>query len=157
MFHVQFLTLGSYGFLFCSRWEEWKFYIFVWNLQTVSPLKLIFSEGPSFLERSVCNLGALKKRLHVAALSSSLAMPWPAEITKNLNRSGLDSLVLVLQSSNSFILNAFFNFASVYYLLHAWVQVQFLLSGSCGSFVLFSIQRLDFFGFLVWNFATVPR
>ena len=81
------------------------------------PLKLIFSEGPSFFVRSVCYHGALELRLHVIALPASLDMSWSAEITKNLNRSGLDFLVLVLQSSNSYILNASFNFASVNFFL----------------------------------------
>ena len=93
----------------------------------------MFSESPSIFVLFDCNLGALNLRLNVVVLPASLAMSWPAEITQKLNRSGLDFLVLVLQSSNSFNLNAFFNFASVYFLLLAWVQVQFLPFGSRGS------------------------
>ena len=54
--HVQFLTLGSCGFfaLFSMGGVE-LLNFFVWNHQTVSPLKLNFSEGPSFFVRSVCN------------------------------------------------------------------------------------------------------
>ena len=46
-----------------------------------------------------------------------------------MNRSGLDFLVLVLQSSNSFLLNAFFNFASVYFVLVKWYMFSFCLWG----------------------------
>ena len=48
----------------------WGF--FVLKFSNCSPLKLIFSEGPSFFVRSVCNHGALKLRLQVVALPASL-------------------------------------------------------------------------------------
>ena len=102
---------------------------FVWNLQTVSPLKLDFLKGPSFFVRSVCNHGALKLHLHVVALPASLARSWPAEITKKLSRSGLDFLVLVLESCNSFIMNAFFNFASVNFFQATWFRFSFCRQG----------------------------
>ena len=57
------------------------FVFFGLKFSNYSPLKLVFSEGPSFFVRSLCNRGALKLSLHVAALSASLAMSWPAEIT----------------------------------------------------------------------------
>ena len=130
MIHVLFLPLGSCGsFVLFSMGGVELLNFFVWNLQTVSPLKLIFSEGPSFFVRSVCNPVALKLRLHVVALSLSLAMSWIAEITLKLNRSGLDFLVLVLQSSNSFVLNAFFNFASVNFFLATRFMFSFCFQG----------------------------
>ena len=75
-------------------------------------------------------------------------------VYEKLNRSRLDFLVLFLQSSNSFILNDFFNFASVFFLLLAWVHLQFLPLGSCGSFDLFSMEGIEFLIFFVWNFQT---
>ena len=49
-FMFSFRPWGLVVILFCSPWEEWNFLnFFVWNLQPVSPLKLIFSESPSFL------------------------------------------------------------------------------------------------------------
>ena len=130
MVHVQFLPLESSGsfVLFSTGGVEFLRF-FVWNLQTVSPLKILFSEGPSFFVCSVCNHGASKARLHMVALSASLAVSWPAEITWKLNSSGLNFLVLVLQSSNSFILNAFFKFASVNFFLITWFMFRFCLQG----------------------------
>ena len=82
MVHVQFSAVGSCGsFVLFSMGGVEFLNFFVWNLQPVSPLKLIFSEGPQFFERSVCNIAALKKRLHVEALPASLAISWPAEST----------------------------------------------------------------------------
>ena len=75
MVHVQFSALGSCGsFVLFSMGGVEFLNSFVWNLQPVSPLKLIFSEGSSFFVRSVCNRVALKLRLHVVALPASLAM-----------------------------------------------------------------------------------
>ena len=82
MVHVQFSALGSCGsFVLFSMGGVEFLNFFVWNLQPVSPLKLIFSESPSFFVRSVYNHEASKMRLHVVALPASLAMSWPAEIT----------------------------------------------------------------------------
>ena len=125
----SFCLQGLVVLLFCSPQDVWIFWFFALKLSNCSPLKLVFSEGPSFFLRSVCNHGALKLRLHVVALSSSLAMAWSAEFTKNSNRSGLDFSLLVLQSSNSFILNAFFNFASVNFFLDTWFMFSFCLQG----------------------------
>ena len=78
---VQFLPLGFCGFLFCSPWQEWNFWVFLSEIFKLFPVNLVFSGGHSFFVRSICNYGALKLRLHVVALSSPLAMPRPAEIT----------------------------------------------------------------------------
>ena len=68
-------------FWFVVHGRNGVFDFFFWNFQTVSSLKLIFSEGPSLFVRFVCNDGALKLRLHVVALPASMAMSWRAEIT----------------------------------------------------------------------------
>ena len=115
--------------LFCFPYDDWSFRLFGLKNSNCSPLKLVFSEGPSFFVRSVCNDGALKLRLHVKALPASLAMSWPAEIKRKLNRSGLDFLVLVLQSPNSFFLNTFFKLASVVFFLATWFRFSFCLQG----------------------------
>ena len=156
MVHVQFSALGSCGsFVLFSMGgvEFWSF--FVWNLQSVSPLKLIFSENPSVFVHSVYIHEALKLRLHVVALPASLVMSWPAEITLKLNRSGLDILVLVLQSSNSFF---WLIFSILLQSISSW------LHGSCSAFAFrvlwffcFVLQKMIwFFVFLVWYFQTVP-
>ena len=44
----------------------------------------------------------------MVALLASVTLSWPAKTTQKLNTSGLDFLALVLQSSNSFDLKAFF-------------------------------------------------
>ena len=82
MVHVQFSALGSCGsFALFSMGGVEFLNFFVWNLQPVSPLKLIFSESPSFFVRPVYDHVASKMRSHVVALPASLAMSWPAEIT----------------------------------------------------------------------------
>ena len=53
---------------------------FVWNLQTVFPLKPMFSKCSSFFGQ-FCNDGALNLHLHVVALSVSVTMSWPAKTT----------------------------------------------------------------------------
>ena len=64
--------------------------------------------GRSFIFYNfVCKHGALHFRLHVVALPASVTMSWLAKITSKLSMSGFDFLVPVLQSSNSFDLNAF--------------------------------------------------
>ena len=125
----SFCLRGLVVLLFCSPWEEWNFWIFCLKSSNCSPLKLIFSEEPSLFVRSVCNIGALKMRLHVVALPASLAISWSAEITQKLNRSGLDFLVLVLQISNSFIVEAFFSFAPIKFFLATWFMFSFCPRG----------------------------
>ena len=118
------------------------------NFSNCSPLKLIFSEGPSFFVRSVCNQGALKLRLHVIALPASLAMSRPAEIKWKLNRSGFDFLVLVLPISHSYTLKASFNFASVNFFLATWFRFSFCLQGLVVLFFCFAYDDWSF-----WLFA----
>ena len=110
-------------------WSKLEMYFFPLNSLNCFPVKTnVF--GRSFnLCTFVCNHGALNLRLHVVALPASVTMSWPAETTLKLNRSGPDFLVLVLQSSNSFNLNAFFNFASVYFFLVTWYMFSFCLWG----------------------------
>ena len=72
--------------------------------------------------------------------------------------SGLDFLDLVLQSSDSFILNAVFQLCFSLIFSVYEVNVQLLPFWSCVSIVLFSLPWLDFFYFfLVWKFQTVFR
>ena len=92
----------------CSRLKGYLFYIFLLKSSNGFFEKLMFSKGPSFFVNFVCNYEALNLRPHVVDLLSSLTMSWPAKITSKLNMSGLDFLVPVLQSSNSFDRNAFF-------------------------------------------------
>ena len=68
----------------------------------------LFSVGLSFFVPFVCNDASLNFRLHVVTLLASLTLSWPAKATWKMNKSGLDSLPLVLQSSNSFDLETFF-------------------------------------------------
>ena len=72
------------------------------------PWKPMFSKNPPFFVLFVYNIVALNLHLHVVALPASVTMSWATKTTKKLNMSGLDFLALVLQSSNSFDLNAFF-------------------------------------------------
>ena len=77
--------------LFCSPYDDWIFWFFGSKNSNCSALKLILSEGPSFFVRSVCNHGALKLRLFMAALPASLAMSWPGEFTKSWTGQDLTS------------------------------------------------------------------
>ena len=156
LFHVQFLPMWSFGsfVLFAMRRLEFLIF-FVGNFETVSRLKLMFWEGPSFFVRSVCNHGALNWRLHVVALSVSMTVSWPAKTTWKLHRSGLDFLVLALESSNSFYLNAFFNFASVYFVPVRWSMFRFCFWGLVFPLFCYPCQDWSFWVFLVWNLQTV--
>ena len=157
-FMFIFCFRGIEVLLFCSSCDDWIFWFFFsLKISNCSPLKPIFSEGPSFFVRSVCNHGALKLRLHVVALPASLATSWPSEITKNVSRSGFDFFVLVLQSSNSFILNASFNSASVNFFLATWFMFSFCLRGPVILLFCSSCDDWIFWFFLVWKFQTVPR
>ena len=128
-FIFSFRLWGVVVLLFCSPWEEWVFELFCLKSSNCFPVKTRFFKRPFFFVRSVCNHGALKLHLHVVALPASLARSWPAEITKKLSRSGLDFLVLVLESCNSFIMNAFFNFASVNFFQATWFRFSFCRQG----------------------------
>ena len=155
MFHVQFLPWGLVVLLFCYPYDDWSFWLFGLKNSNCSPLKIVFSEGPSFFVRSVCNHGALNLCLHVVALPASLAMSWPAEITQKLNRSGLENLVLVLQSSNSFLLNAFFNFASVKFFLSTWFMFKCCPWGLVDHLFCspYDDWRFWLFGLKIWNYS----
>ena len=80
-FMLSFCFQGLVVLLFCSPYDDGFFLFFGLKISNCSPLKLNFSEGPSFFVRSVCNHDALNLRQHVATLPASLAMSWPAEIT----------------------------------------------------------------------------
>ena len=69
----------------------------------------MFLGFPSIFVLFVGKDGALNMRLHMVALPASVTLSWPAKITEMLNKSGLDFLVLVLQSANSSNMNAFFS------------------------------------------------
>ena len=67
-----------------------------------------------------CNGGALNLPQYVVALPESATLSWPAKTTQKLNMSGLDFLALVLQSSNSFNLIAFFSWFLQF--ISSWLQ-----------------------------------
>ena len=106
---VQLMALGSW----CPTGIFWKVenivsvLFFVWNLQTVFPLKPMFSRHPFFCTFCSYSWGFIL-RLHVLALPASLTFSWPAKRTLNLNMSALDFLALVLQIFNSFNMKASF-------------------------------------------------
>ena len=131
---------------FCSPCEDWIFWFFGLKFSKCFPVKThVFGRAFNFCT-FVRNHGALNLRLHVVALPASVTMSWPAETTEKLHRSGLDFLVLVLQISSSFN-EWFFQFCFSLFLTGCMVHVQFLPSGSSGSFVLFCIPRLEIFDF----------
>ena len=105
----------------------------------------MFSGGPSFFVHFVRNDGALNLRLHVVALPESLTMSWPAKITSKLNMSGLDFLVPVLQSFNSFDLNAFFQVLFSLSRTLCKGKVNLLLLESFRSTVFFCARSRTFF------------
>ena len=157
MVHVQFLPLGSCdSSVLFSMGGVYFLSFFVWKLQVVSPLKLIFLVGPSFIARSVCNHGALKSRLHVAALPASLAMSWPGEFTK------LEQVRTWLLSSS---LAEFQQFYSEWFFSNLLQYISSWLHGSCSVFAFRVLWFFCFvlhtmtgiFCFLVWKFQTVPR
>ena len=133
----------------CSTGFYWKVennvsvQFIVLNLQAVFPLKThVF--GRSFIFYTfVCRHGALHLRLRMVALPASVTMSRPAKITSKLNMSGLDFLLLVLQSSNSFDLKAFFQV--LFSLIHIACRrnVNLLLSESLRSTV--SLCKVEFF------------
>ena len=141
-FVLQMMT-GFFGFL-------------VGKVQTVFPLKLIFSVGPSFIARSVCNHGALKLRLHVVALPASLAMSWPGEFTKleQVRTWLLSSSLAEFQQFYSEWF--FFNFASVYFFLATWFMFNFCPWGLV--ILLFCSPNDDWIFFVFWfeNFKLFP-
>ena len=63
--------------------------------------------------------------------------------------SRLDFLVLVLQSSNSFNLNAFFNFVSIFFILAARFMFSFCLWGLAGPLFCSPCQDWKFCFFFV--------
>ena len=155
MVHFQFLPSGYCGsfVLFFIRILDSSVFS-VWNFsQFVSQLKLIF-----FRWRFIfCTFCLQSWGLQFASANGSHASVihhvMTRRVYKKLNRSGLDFLVLVLQSSNSFILNAFFNFASVNFFLATWFMFSFCLQGLV---VLLSCSPYDdrmfwFFGSKVSN------
>ena len=76
------LALGVlWFFCFVLHGRSGFFGFLVLKFQTVPRWSSFFQKAPHFFVRSVCNHGALKTRLHVVALSSSLAKSEPAEIT----------------------------------------------------------------------------
>ena len=90
--------------------------------------KLIF--GRSFFCTFVCNHGALILRLQVLALLVSVTMARQAKTSQKLNFTDWIcdfELFDSYKSSNSFNMNAFLNFASVYFFLAAWFMFCFCL------------------------------
>ena len=127
-FMFSFCPRGLVVLLFCSPYDDWIFWFFlVWNFQTVSALKLIFLEDRSFFVRSVCNHGALKLRLQVVALPAS------------------------------FILNAFFNFASVNFFVATWFMFSFRPWGLVVLLFCSLWEEWNFWIFLSEIFNLFPR
>ena len=111
-------------------------FLFFFRLKSSNSFSVILIFGRSFIFWSfVRNQEPLIFRQHEVALSASVTLSWPTKATKKLNRSGLDFLVLVWQNCNSFNLNAFFNFASVYFF---WLHV------SCSVFAFVVLWFLCF-------------
>ena len=96
-----------------------------------SPLKPCFRKAFHSLFLFVCNQGALKFHLHVIAVPLSMNMSSLAKNTQKVNISGLDFLNLVLQSSNSFDLNAFFQVLLSSNITVYQDDIQFMVSRSC--------------------------
>ena len=105
----------------------------------------------------VCKHGALHLRLHVIVLLASVTNSWPAKPTSKLNMSGLDFLVPVLQSFNSFDLNAFFQVLFSLIRIDYGGNVSLLLSGSLPSIFLCKLENLLSVLFSVWSFKRFPR
>ena len=143
--HIQLLFLGAV----CSTglFGQAKSFFFVWNLQTVFTLKAIFSEVPSFFVIFVCKYDALTLHLHVVVLLASVTKSWPSKTRQMLNISGLDFLALVLQSSNSFDLKAFFQVLFSLILTVYKGQIQLLFLGAVCSTGLFGQAKSVLFSF----------
>ena len=121
----------------------------VWNIQTGFPLKPMFSEGPSFFAIFVCIEGKLILSPKMEALPKTVTVSWVVKTTYRLNMSGLDFLDLVLQSSDSFILIAAFQFCFSFFSVYE-VQIELLPMWCSGSLVLFFCQDW-FFWFFFWS------
>ena len=103
----------------------------------------------------VWNDASLNFRLQVVTLPASLTLSWPAKTAKKSNMSGVDFLPLVLQSSNSFDLKAFFKIWLVYILLITrslfnW-RIQLTPSCSSGNFWKASKMFLFFCSFEIFK------
>ena len=129
MVHVQSLPLGScVSFVLISMPRPEFLFFFGLKHSNGFSVKLILGRCFIFWN-CIRNHEASIFRLHELALPASVTLSWPSKTTKKLNRSGLDFLFLVWPRFNSFNLNAFFNFASVYFVLIAWYMFSFCLCG----------------------------
>ena len=117
------------------------------NFSNCFPVKTLVFERYFLFCTSVCNHWDLKFRLHLVAVPASVTLSWLAKTTKKLNTSGVDSLVLVLQKSNNFNLNAFFNFPSVYFCLVTSSLFNSCVYGPCVPVGLFKRSRIMFLFF----------
>ena len=152
---VTFAVLWFYCFVLLAKVGNF-FYFLVWKFQTV------FRWKPCFRKALFCAfcwfLRALKLHLHVVALPASMTMSWPAMVASKLNMSGLDFVAPVLQSSNSFHRNVFFQ---VLFSLFGSVcrgNDNLLPSESLRSIVfLCEVESLFSVLFSFWSFKRFPR
>ena len=127
MVSCSVFALGVLWF-FCFVLHAKTGFFFVLKPSNSFSVKLIF--GRSFIFWTfVRNQEPLIFRQHEVALSASVTLSRPAKTTKKVNRSGLDLLVLVWQSSYSFNLNAFFQFCFNLFLLATCFMFSFCLWG----------------------------
>ena len=148
--HVQLTLLGSLCFpVFFWIIKNIVFVFFlIWNRQTGFPLIPIVSKGSQFFVLFVGDDGPLNLNLHVVALPVSVTMQRPSKTTWKLNTWGRDFSVLVLQSSNSSDLNAFFSsFVSFFLSVHKG-HIQVRSWESFCSTIFFSWLKIVFLSFL---------
>ena len=141
---------GSFVLFSIAKRESFEF--LGWKNQTVNRWNQCFWKDLHF-SYFFCNGGALDLLRHVVDLAVSLTKSRPAKTTLKLNMSGLDFSVLVLQRPNSFDLNAFFNFASIYSFLATWFMFSFLLWRLVAPLFCSPCEDWIFWFFLVWKFS----
>ena len=145
--HDRLIPVGFFVFHWVFIWKVKNIFsvlFSVWNIQTGFPLKPMFSEGPSFFVIFVCIEGKLKLSPKMEALPKTVTVSWLVKTTYRLNMSGLDFLDLVLQSSDSFILIAVFQFCFSFFSVYE-VQIELLPMWCSGSLVLFFFAKIELF------------
>ena len=153
--HVQLLFFRGRVFhgVFWSRLKVFRIF-FVWNLQTVFPLKPMFSKDSSFFVLLFVIMG----------IDFAPARGTPASVSDHVrtsqdyikvNMSGLDFLALVLQNFNSFDLNVFFQVLFSLFLTVFKGHVQLLFFRGRVFHGVFWSRLKVFRIFFVWNLQTV--
>ena len=121
------------------------------------PVKPHFFRRPLIFVRSDCNLRGFEIAPAGGSPASVIGHVMTTRDYINVSRSGFDFLILALQCSNNFILNAFFKFASVNFFLATWFMFSFCPRGLVVFLFCSPYDDWIFLVFLVWNFQTVPR